>query len=490
MSAIFGEKLIFPQEGGKDVELTVNGDEFYARYENNEGYTVVYDQELGEFCYAELIHGTLVSSRVKLTEKPPNGVRRHIREMPDARTEKFNRRFQLMQPPVQPLLPIDTIRTFGPNNGLLTGRQVNSGDVRGLVILVEFKDVKANVTKEDIEALLNEEGYSQNDNSCSVRDYFHKVSRGALNYTNDVKGPIKLPKNRQYYASHPFFSEVLDEIVKKKIELSRYDSREEGILDAVSFLYAGQTLYQDWLWPHNHILDWEHNGYRTNFYMVTSLGLDSTRSSIGTFCHESGHMLCRFPDLYDYGTRDGDFEKSAGMGRYCLMSSGNHLGAGKKPSPVSAYLRDLAGWCKRIYVNSPQAYKINHGDYSEVYIYETDNLNEYFMIENRSNLGLDEKLPSSGLAVYHCDTLGSNEWQGGTVNEHYQCGLLQADGHLDLERNINSGDTDDLFQEKEGIVLSHCTTPSSILWDGSDSGLTITNVSSHGKVMTFETSGD
>ena len=36
MGAIFNEFLIFPQENGPDVELVVNGDEFYARYEDLE----------------------------------------------------------------------------------------------------------------------------------------------------------------------------------------------------------------------------------------------------------------------------------------------------------------------------------------------------------------------------------------------------------------------------------------------------------------------
>jgi M6 family metalloprotease-like protein len=395
-----------------------------------------------------------------------------------------------MQPKREPVLPFDTILTFGPSNGLLEGRQVSTGKVRGLVILVEFSDVKCAVKKKDVESLLNDEGYSGKGNYCSVRDYYLRMSGGALDYSNEVVGPITLPKHRQYYVERPFFTAVLDEIVARGVELSRYDSRREGILDAISFMYAGKTLYQGWLWPHNHVLDWESNGFKSNFYQITSLGLDAEWLSIGTFCHESGHMLCRFPDLYDYGKRDGDFERSAGLGRYCLMSSGNHLDGGKTPSPVSGYLRDLAGWCKRIRVNSPKQYKAEHDNYSTVHVYETDSLNEYFLLENRSNLNLDAHLPSSGLAVYHCDTLGSNEWQGGTFNEHYQCGLLQADGHLDLERNMNNGDRDDLYKKVEGLALSHATSPASNLWDGSESGLTIKNVSGDGDTMTFEVVGD
>ena len=60
-------------------------------------------------------------------------------------------------------------------------------------------------------------------------------------------------------------------------------------------------------------------------------------------------------------------------------------------------------------------------------------------------MGLDRGLPASGLAVYHCDILGSNELQQGTAAKHYQCALLQADGRRDLELNANRGDGDDLF---------------------------------------------
>jgi len=490
MSSIFGEKLIFPQENGKDVELIVNGDEFYARYETVEGYTVVYDPNLGEFCYAEKLHGHLLSSRIRLQSKPPKRIKRHLREDPSIREKKFDARFALMQPRPAPILPFDTILTFGPNNGLLNGRQVSSGTVRGLVILVEFSDVKSSVSTNDVEAMLNDEGYNKSGNHCSVRDYFLRMSGGALDYSNEVVGPITLPKHRQYYVNNPFFSDVLDKVVSQGINLSRYDSIGDKTIDAISFMYAGKTLYQAWLWPHNHTIDWSANGYHANFYQVTSLGLDSDWLSIGTFCHESGHMLCRFPDLYDYGKRDGEFEKSSGLGRYCLMSSGNHLDGGKTPSPVSAYLRDLAGWCKRIRINSPKAYECKQGDYSTTHIYETDNLNEYFLIENRHAANLDAHLPSSGLAIYHCDTMGSNEWQGGTKDAHYQCGLIQADSHLDLERNINNGDSDDLFCDISGLAISHATSPSSVLWDGSESGFAIKDISADGDIITFEVIDD
>ena len=211
---------------------------------------------------------------------------------------------------------------------------------------------------------------------------------------------------------------------------------------------------------------------KTYFYMLSSLGRSKEDLSIGTFCHENGHMLCRWPDLYDYGTRDGDSEKSSGLGYYCLMSAGNHNDNGRTPSPVCAYLRYLVDWCDNVVrLDKPGEYQAVHGDYNTALIFESRKYNEYFLIENRSQLDLDKDIPSSGLAVYHCDILGSNEWQGGTATNHYQCGLLQADGHLDLETNRNMGDEMDLFKETAAMAISHSTLPSSNLWDGSESGL-------------------
>jgi subtilisin-like proprotein convertase family protein len=233
------------------------------------------------------------------------------------------------------------------------------------------------------------------------------------------------------------------------------------------------------IWPHNSFIDLRYETISTSLYLLTSLGESAGQMSIGTFCHENGHLLCRFPDMYDYGDneREGDAGDSAGIGAYCLMGSGNHLNFGRTPSPVCAYLRDLARWCdNEIILNTPAALDAQHGAYNTVMKFKTSRPNEYFIVENRAKLGLDQFLPSSGMAVYHCDTLGSNEFQAGTSQRHYQCALLQADGRNDLENNINPGDGGDLFSANSGVAISNLTTPSSRLWDGSDSGFVISAI--------------
>ena len=477
MSAIFGEILTFGQANDRDIQLKVTGDEYYANYETTDGYTAVSDSDRGYFCYAAVINGALVSTGTPVTGPPPTGLARHLQESLNVRNRRFEGRRQRSRP--QMSVANEAELTFGPSQGLLEGRRLTSGAVRGLTILVEFQDVQTTVTRDDVNDLLNGQNYTRNGNFCSAREYFRLVSSGKLDYTNDVVGPFRLSQNRSFYITHLLVKEALDLAVANGTDLSRYDSRGEGILDALNILYAGQTQYEGELWPHNFSIDLRYGNISTNLYLLTSAGRTASDLSIGTFCHENGHLLCRFPDMYDYGAvnREGDGVKSAGIGGYCLMGSGNHLNFGRTPSPVCAYLRDLVGWCdNEIELNSTVEVEALHGDYNRVLKYKTGAPNEYFIVENRSKLGLDQHLPSSGLAIYHCDIMGSNEFQQGTGQRHYQCALLQADGHTDLEHNVNQGDGTDLFGGVNGVVVSNSTSPSSRLWNGSDSGFVLADV--------------
>lgn len=492
MSAIFGERLIFGQHNGPDIELRVFGDEFYARYETLQGYTVVYDLDKGLYCYALLDNGRFVSSGSPVSKPVPAGLSRNLKETADIRNKKFNQRYSSLRLKENILnASSNFMRTYGPNSGLLEGRQLTIGNVKGLTILVDFPDLQTSITSNDVSDMLNEPNFSEHGNFCSVRRYYEVMSSGRLTYTNRVVGPVHLQQKQSYYVNNLLVQEALELAVNEyNLDLREFDSRKEGYVDALSVMYAGRSLYAGDLWPHNSVINLRIGGYRTNYYTIQSLGRNRIDLSIGTFTHEAGHMLCRFPDLYDYGERNGDFEESSGLGQYCLMSWGNHLNGGKTPSPLCAYLRDLAGWCdQEISLNKPGRYNTGHGDYRRVYKYHTEKANEYFLIENRQQTGLDEYLPASGLAIYHCDTRGSNEYQDGTPDRHYQCALLQADGRLDLERSTDGGDPGDLYADCDDVVLAATTIPNSKQWNGTSSGLIISELSSSPGNISF-TSGE
>ena len=72
-----------------------------------------------------------------------------------------------------------------------------------------------------------------------------------------------------------------------------------------------------------------------------------------------------------------------------------------------------------------------------------------------------------------------------TAKSHYECSLEQADGRYDLERGANNGDGTDLFRAGVNDRFSDTTSPTSKWWDGTSSGLTISQISAAAKDMTF-----
>lgn len=485
MSGIYGEILTFPQESGPDIRLRVFGDHEHSRYETLTGFTVVHDYDLGLFCYARESGNRLISSDIPVNAPPPNGIVRHLTK-PDWTTSAARedvRSGESMEARIHHTIE----RTFGPNQGLLKGRRLSIGAIRGLTILVNFADVVSTTTAADVSQMTNGPDYTLNGNISSVRDYFLTVSNGKLDYTNTIAGPYTLRHDRSFYMSNLLVEEALALAVADGVNLSDFDSRGEGIVDALNILYAGQSVYEGKLWPHNSFLEVSHSGVRTNLYLLTGLGRNSSELTIGTLCHENGHLLCRFPDMYDYGRRDNDDRDSAGIGRYCLMGSGNHLDFGRSPAPVCAYLRDLAGWCDSVIdLNEDGAFQAPHGDYGTVMKFRCSKPNEYFVIENRTRQGLDRALPASGLAVYHCDIFGSNEHQQGSATRHYQCALLQADGRRDLENDPqNQGDSEDLYAQVAGVAITSTTNPNTREWDLRDSGLIVSDISAPGELMSF-----
>jgi M6 family metalloprotease-like protein len=487
MSAIFGEILRFGQSKGPEISLKVFGDEHYARYEDMNGFSAIYDDELGVFCYARLSVGSFRSTGTPLSEPVPEGLVRHLQESQETIVARALARKMRRSAMAGGQREAEVVRTLGPNQGLLEGRVLSIGTVKGLTILVNFQDLASTVTRADVDEMLNGENYNRNGNICSAREYFDRVSSGKLKYTNFVVGPYTLSRNREFYVNNLLVEEALRLAVADGLDLKQFDSRNENIIDALNIMYAGQTQYRGELWPHNWHIDLQFGAMRTDLYLLTSLGRTPADLSIGTFCHENGHLLCRFPDMYDYGERDGDSVKSAGIGSYCLMGSGNHNDNGLSPSPVCAYLRDLAGWCDtEIDLKTAANHQARQGDYNTVLKYRTSKPNEYFLVENRSRMGFDRGLPASGLAVYHCDILGSNELQQGTSAKHYQCALLQADGRRDLEQDANRGDGDDLYAAIQGVALSAASSPHSREWDGRDSGLVISDIAAPGGTMAFK----
>jgi M6 family metalloprotease-like protein len=108
------------------------------------------------------------------------------------------------------------------------------------------------VTTGEVDALLNQPGYALDGNRGSVRDFWLTMSNGKLDYANDVVGPVTLSRPMSSYfvpegtpsPAAPLIGEALDLALAGGVDLHAYDSRNEGVVDALSFMYAGLTIYR------------------------------------------------------------------------------------------------------------------------------------------------------------------------------------------------------------------------------------------------------
>lgn len=381
------------------------------------------------------------------------------------------------------------------------------GAHKGLVIPVYFPDDDASVvrlTKRQIESFCNQRGYDEFGNNGSVCDYFFDVSGKRLTYTNVVAPYFEAPKERSYYnATHDAagaeleFGDRAQELLRAALKRLRdsgfafgeLSTTSGGLVRAINLFYTGNEP-DDWamgLWPHQSNLNRRmtlDDKRAAKAYQITNMGSDL---KLGTFCHETGHLLCDFPDLYDPDAApDVPREQiSHGVGVFCLMCYGNF--SEKNPGQVSAYLKRRAGWMDHVYEIVPGAAVTLRADRNECAIYRNPrNAKEYYVIENRLEAGRDVSLPGSGLAIWHVDEAGDNKYDAMTPDEHYECSLVQADGLNDLERCRNDGEAKDLFKASGTNVLNAHTDPKSRWWRHGDCRLDIYEISRTGVTMSFK----
>ena len=361
------------------------------------------------------------------------------------------------------------------------------GTKKGLVILVQFSDKKftASDPKNIFTNILNEKGYmspSPFNTVGSVHDYFSDQSYGKFDLVFDVFGPVTLSNNYAYYGQNDangndlYPGRMVVEACKAvldsaNVDLSDYDWNDDGIVDQVFVLYAGQGEASggaaNTIWPH------EYNLYSSSYYDANgtwsyvkgkisyhapSLGKTENGSSttskynylvyqinpksptgyeifntyacsnevyvdgrtsylmgIGIICHEFSHCL-GFPDMYD------KIGNGYGMGYFDLMDAGCYNGPemlGWKPSGYTSYERHEAGWLDYSKLNDNDSIEavlpISTSGAKAYKIVNPNHKNEYYLLENRQKSGWDTYIPSAGLQVTHVD-YDSLIWNANIVN--------------------------------------------------------------------------
>ncbi len=500
MASPFINKIFtFTQPDGTKFKVRGSGDQHYAVFETLDGYTVVKNPSTGFIEIAQISNdGTTLESAPGLpgnlngANSPvqpglrinPNAARAHgfagaLRLGGRRCDQRREQRKNLSR----------AARTLdGPM--LAPPQRHTVGKFVGLCLLIDFPDDPGTITSEEVERFCNEQGYSGFGNNGSVHDYFRDNSNGRCRYTNIVANYYRAQHPKSHYTdpdipqgtrARQLIIEALTHLQANNFDFSALTADSGGFVYAMNVYYAGEVdnNWSEGLWPHSWSMASPIQlapGKSAFDYQFTDM---SQQLSLGTFCHENGHMLCDYPDLYDYGS------ESSGVGAFCLMCAGGNIDE-KNPTNISAYLKRLSGWANSVTSIQPNNQISLPAGENNFAMFAKDS-GEYFILENRAKIGRDSSLPDEGLAIWHAEEDGNNSNEQMTPSKHYELSLEQADGKFSLEKSLQYGDSTDLF----GQVNKHfsdTTVPSSKWWDGTMSKLDIREISDPGAVISFQAS--
>lgn len=365
------------------------------------------------------------------------------------------------------------------------------GTVRIIVVLVEFSDQAIAQPVAHYERLFFSQGQIP---SGSVREYFAEVSNSAIDVVGQVVGPYKLPKTLAQYAHSDSgtgtafpnartMAAYALQAANADVNFAPFDNDGNGYVDAFIVVHAGPgaevTGNPGDIWSHKWVLPSEAavDGTRVFAYLTIP---DDAR--IGVCCHEIGHLVFGWPDLYD---TDGSSE---GLGNWCLMAGGSWNNNGDTPAHPSAWCKAQQGWVSvdnrttngNVTVDSVQS------SHTVLRLWKNGSPGqEYFLVENRRKTNFDAHLPGEGLLVFHVD----ESIDGNSDEAHPQVALAQADGKNQLGNGSNRGDGGDCYPgQSDNRSFTAASNPSSRSYGGVDTCVSITSISASASSMTARVS--
>lgn len=339
----------------------------------------------------------------------------------------------------------------------------------GVVMIVDFSDQAAKFTKEQVNDWLNKKGYSSTYASGSVNDYFSQISNGRFNLINDVFGYYRAKNPKSYYENTTGYDkalELVNEMVAyfdPTVDFSKYDNDKNGTTESISFVYAGAgKTWGQGLWPHSGRVGKKLDGVTLGSYNMSDMG---SGLALYVFCHETGHMVFGWPDLYWFGD-------------YCIM--GNRM-SDNNPVPVNDFFRADQGWipAKEVTASDNLLCTTSPGQMA-YYFRNPSNKNQVFLWSAIKNAGRYSTLKGKGILLYKFD----NAIRGNTSGTSRQLYVVEADGNNTMaaaQWPSPGSASSDFFFKGNNAEFSSSTKPAS-LW-----GLKIYNISAASDTMTFYT---
>ncbi len=363
----------------------------------------------------------------------------------------------------------------------------NLGSPKVPVVLVQFPDLPFTVgeTEEAINQTYQDHFNAPEDahpglSLCSVKTYFEHESGGLFTPEFDMIGPVTLSKSSTYYGEdrgsskdihiNEFYREACQQAMQTyAVEWDKYDNDGNGIVDYVFFIFAGQGQNQkgtetSTIWPKEGLVHFTVEG---DDFTVTfgSAGCASElyknkMDGVGACVHELCHGL-GLPDFYDYNY------KAYGMDYWDVMDSGCYKINGRLPIGLSAYELDFLEWRKLEELHPDSAYSLTLDPLETggvaYKVVNKANPDEYFILENRQNTGMDKCIgyavstqynqygANHGLMITHVN-YSSSAWNSNTVNttepSRQRFTIVPADGEVISSVNLETS------EEKAAWALS------------------------------------
>ena len=300
-------------------------------------------------------------------------------------------------------------------------------------------------------------------------------------------------------------------LADSKIDFSLYDTNNDNAISKdelqIMFLVAGgesATGTSPGVWAHS----WCMYGGNANAPIHDNVKLmncadngdyslfgekhGTKDASIGIIAHELGHAAFDLPDLYD---TDGSSE---GIGNFGLMGAGSwgakpgDTQSGQTPVHMTGWCKIQAGFVEPTVVNNPVS-SVNltatsSNDY-KVYKLPSGVNGEYFLLENRGASGYDMGLTSlagtsnytGGLLILHID----DNVNGNADETHKKVDVEEAN-NAGLDSGSNRGHINNLYFNGNATTFNNTSTPNSRRYNGTNSGVSVENISDSAAVMTAD----
>ncbi len=501
------------QSDGTVLSVVLKGDEAFRYYTTIDGKYLIKEPD-GDFSYATLsADGELVSTNRLAHNKDERGSEEiELLSSIDIESVKSN----ILKSHAKRSA---TYRTAAKR----AGASIKPiGEVNVPVLLVEYKDVKFTFTKNDIDRMLNEEGYTLNTiggitTYGSARDYFIAQSEGQFKPNFIPTDIITLPQNMAYYGANVNGVDgkpgemIRDAIMgaDANVDFSKYDNDGDGEVEFVYCIYAGYSeangADENTIWPHQWLVSRElgrgvnADGVKCNVYACSSelnaneeaeLHIGKVMAGIGTMCHEFSHCLGLY-DIYDVSGESGNW----GMDEWDLMDNGNHVAYGYLPVGYNSYQKDACGWKKLETLTEKGTYSMKPQTQGGVgyKIVNDANPNEYFILENRKREGWDQELASDGMMIIHVD-YDDFAWNNNEINVergHPRFQIVPADNELmfyesNKEEEFYENMAGDLWPGKAGNTeFTNTSLPAAKVFKGSYLNKPVTDIKYENDIVSF-----